>query len=182
MSRFRLNLQYSLSKIPSFKLGKRSLSKDTSQRPAAAPRIYRPTTEEIRRVFDKYDANGDGKITKEEYKLAIGALGQGISDHEATEAFSVMDADKDGFVDFKEFLEVHHGPGGGIKSCDIEGTFRLFDLDGDGQISAEELWEVMTSVGLEDCRRMVRAVDTDGDGSVNMDEFTNMMTRTMKQC
>jgi len=136
-------------------------------------------------VFDKYDANGDGKITKEEYKLAIGALGQGISDHEATEAFSVMDADKDGFVDFKEFLEVH-GSGGGIKSCDIEGAFRAYDLDGDGKISAEELWEVMKSLGekcsLEDCKRMVRGVDADGDGSVNMDEFMNMMTRTMKQC
>ncbi|KAL3722141.1 hypothetical protein ACJRO7_034495 [Eucalyptus globulus] len=174
MSRFRLNLQYSLSKLPSFKLGKRRLSKDTSQRPAAAPIIYRPTTEVIRR------------ITKEEYKLAMGTLGQGISDHEATEAFSVMDADKDGFVDFKEFLEVHQGPGSGIKSSDIEGAFRVYDLDGDGQISAEELWEVMKSLGekcsLEDCRRMVSGVDADGNGSIDMDEFTTMMIRAMKQC
>ncbi|KAI6700023.1 hypothetical protein NL676_014347 [Syzygium grande] len=183
MSRFRLDLQYSLSKRPSFKLGKRSLSKETRQRPADPPRIYRPNTEEMRRVFDKFDANRDGKISKEEYKLAVGVLGQGISNHEATEAFRVMDADKDGFVDFKEFLEVH-GSGGGIKSCDIEGAFQTYDLDGDGRISVEELWEVMRSLGekcsLEACKNMVRGVDANGDGSVDMDEFMNMMTRTLK--
>ncbi|XP_030538829.1 calmodulin-like protein 30 [Rhodamnia argentea] len=185
MSRFGLNLQYSLSRKTSLKLGKRSLSKETSLRPAAPPKIYRPNTEEMRQVFDKFDANRDGKISKEEYKSAMGVLGQGISDHEANEAFRVMDANKDGFVDFREFLEVH-GSGGGIKSCDIEGAFRAYDLDGDGRISAKELWEVMRSLGekcsLEACKRMVRAVDADGDGCVNMDEFMNMMTRTMKPC
>ncbi|KAI3437368.1 uncharacterized protein J3R85_005346 [Psidium guajava] len=184
LQRFGLNLQYSLSRKTSLKLGKRSLSKETSLRPATSPRFYRPNTEEMRRVFDKFDTNKDGKISKEEYKSAMGVLGQGISAHEANETFRVMDTDKDGFVDFKEFLEVH-GSGGGIKSIDIEGAFRAYDLDGDGRISAE-LWEVMRSLGekcsLEACKRMVGAVDADGDGCVNMDEFMNMMTRTMKPC
>lgn len=138
----------------------------------------------MKQVFDKFDANKDGKISQQEYKAVLRALGKGAMIGEVPKIFEVADLDGDGFIDFREFMEVHR-KGGGVKTMDIQNAFRTFDLNGDGKISAEEVLEMLRRLGercsLEDCRRMVRAVDTDGDGMVNMDEFMTMMTRNMKR-
>ncbi|PKI52870.1 hypothetical protein CRG98_026701 [Punica granatum] len=138
----------------------------------------------MKRVFDKFDSNRDGRISMEEYKSAARTLlGKEAKDQELVKAFRMADSDGDGSIDFKEFMEMQN-VGGGIKSSDIEGAFNMYDLDGDGKISAEELWDVMKRLGekcsLDSCRKMVREVDSDGDGCINMDEFMNMMTRTLK--
>ncbi|KAL5714177.1 hypothetical protein ACHQM5_016172 [Ranunculus cassubicifolius] len=144
---------------------------------------YLPNKEEMRRVFDKFDANKDGKISKEEYRSVLRSLGKPNLEVEVNQAFQVADTDGDGFIDFKEFMDVHE-KGGGIKAIDIKNAFRSFDLDGNGRISAEELLEVFKRLGerssLGACKKMVRAVDADGDGLIDMDEFMKMMTQTMK--
>lgn len=134
----------------------------------------------MRQVFDKFDANKDGKISQQEYKAILRALGKTNTFGEVPKIFQIADLDGDGFINFKEFVEMHK-KGGGVKTIDIQNAFRTFDLNGDGKISAEEVSEVLKRLGercnLEDCRRMVRAVDTDGDSMVDMDEFMTMMTR-----
>ncbi|KAL0396694.1 UNVERIFIED_CONTAM: Calmodulin-like protein 30 [Sesamum calycinum] len=141
--------------------------------------------DETRRVFDKFDANGDGKISLEEYKQALKVLGGGATTTaEAAKSFRVADADGDGFIDLEEFSKVYSSDGG-AKSGDIQAAFRVFDSDGDGKISAEELMEVLKRMGercsLEGCKRMIRGVDGDGDGLIDMDEFINMMKQSMNK-
>ncbi|KNA03951.1 hypothetical protein SOVF_204290 [Spinacia oleracea] len=138
----------------------------------------------MKMVFETYDRNKDGKISKEEYKAMLRATtGKGImvnSDVEAAKAFRVADKDGDGFIDFKEFMELHNNK---VKSKDIESAFRVFDSDGDGKISAKELMEVLKRMGqnysLQSCKQMIREVDNNGDGLINLAEFTTMMTTTM---
>lgn len=136
----------------------------------------------MRQVFDKFDANKDGKISQHEYKGVLRALGRTNTIEQVPKIFQIADLDGDGFINFKEFMEVQK-KGGGVKTIDIQNAFRTFDLNGDGKISAEEVLEVLKRLGercsLEDCQRMVRAVDTDGDGMVDMDEFMTMMTRSL---
>ncbi|KAK2657453.1 hypothetical protein Ddye_010505 [Dipteronia dyeriana] len=155
--------------------------------------LVQPKVEEMRWVFDKYDTNKDGKISKEEYKAALNLLGnkQGsIAEAVVAKSFQFVDTDGDGFIDFKEFMEMmqnnnnNMGVDGGEKKTDIQSAFKLFDTDGDGKISAQELMQVLKNIGekcnLDSCRKMIRGVDADGDGLIDMDEFMNMMTRTMK--
>ncbi|BBH09557.1 protein disulfide isomerase [Prunus dulcis] len=146
---------------------------------------FEPNPYEMKRVFDKFDSNKDGKISQQEYKAILRALGKGNMVGEVPKIFRIADLDGDGFINFKEFMEVHK-KGGGIRTIDIQNAFRTFDLNADGKISAEEVMEVLGRLGescsLEDCQRMVRAVDTDGDGVVDIDEFMTMMTRSMKTC
>ncbi|KAF2321200.1 hypothetical protein GH714_035360 [Hevea brasiliensis] len=180
-----LEFQYKLSRSkllrrPSRLFSSRDRQSSSTSRTSTPPTLQ-PNLSEMRQVFNKFDSNKDGKISQQEYKATLRALGQENMIGEVPKIFQVVDMDGDGFIDFTEFVEAQK-KGGGIKTTDIQGAFQAFDVNGDGKITAEELMEVLRCLGescsLEDCRRMVRAVDADGDGMVNMDEFETMMTKT----
>lgn len=177
-----LDFQYSISKRKFLRKPSHLLSFGDRQI-SGLNLAFQPNQKEMKQVFDKFDANKDGKISQEEYKAMLRALGKGNMIGEVPKIFEVVDLDGDGFIDFSEFMEIHKKEG--VKTMEIQNAFRTFDLNNDGKISAEEVLDVLRRLGercsLEDCRRMVRAVDTDGDGLVNMDEFMTMMTRSMKR-
>ncbi|KAK4401649.1 Calmodulin-like protein 30 [Sesamum angolense] len=138
------------------------------------------------KVFNKFDANEDGKISPEEYKAILKALGKGnLLTKEVQKIFEVADLDGDGFIDFNEFVEVQK-KGGGVKIVDLQSAFQAFDKDNDGKITVEEVYELLRKLGercsIQDCRKMVQAVDTNGDGVIDSDEFIAMMTKTMIIC
>ncbi|KAE8698626.1 Calmodulin-like protein 1 [Hibiscus syriacus] len=138
---------------------------------------FQPDLDKLRKVFDKFDSNKDGKISQMEYKAMLRALGQGNMAQDVPRIFWVADFDGDGFISFKDFVEVHK-KSGGVTTMDIQNAFRTFDLNCVGKISAEEVMEMLRRVGencsLEECKKMVRAVDSNGDGMVDMDEFMTM--------
>lgn len=180
MSKFSfLNFHYGNSRKSAPKLAQFSRKQTSS-----LPRVFQPNLEEMKLVFNKFDSNKDGKISPDEYKLALRALGRSKNDEaDVSKAFEFFDSNEDGFIDFEEFMKMQ-SQGGAVKMEDIQSAFRVFDLDGNGKISAEELLEVLKRLGercsLETCRKMVRRVDIDGDGLINMEEFTSMMTQNMK--
>ncbi|KAI4298450.1 hypothetical protein L6164_032007 [Bauhinia variegata] len=177
-----LDFQYSLSKKKYLRKPSRLFSARDRSDSGLKP-IFQPNVDEMKQVFDKFDSNKDGKISQQEYKATLRALGMVDMVNEVPNIFRVVDLDGDGFINFKEFMEAQK-KGGGIRTMDIQSAFRTFDRNGDGKISAEEIQEMLRRLGercsLDDCRRMVQAVDTDGDGMVDMDEFMTMMTRTMR--
>ncbi|KAK3010386.1 hypothetical protein RJ639_011700 [Escallonia herrerae] len=127
---FRYGISRKLSRKPASQF---SIAKERQR--SSVPRVFKPNVEEMKRVFDKFDANKDGKISREEYNLAVGAFGRGKGKIEAFTGF-----DNDGFIDFEGFMKLHNMDGG-VKTSDIQSTFRVFDLDGNGTISADELLE-----------------------------------------
>ncbi|KAK7346014.1 hypothetical protein VNO80_20527 [Phaseolus coccineus] len=177
-----LDFQYNLSRRKYLRKPSRLFSRDM-QNSGVKSVCLQPNADEMKRVFDKFDSNRDGKISQQEYKVTMKALGLGDSVHEVPDIFKVVDLDGDGFINFKEFMEAQN-KGGGVRAMDINSAFRTFDRNGDGKISAEEIKEMLGRLGercsIDDCRRMVRAVDTDGDGMVDMDEFTTMMTHNLR--
>ncbi|KAF4348044.1 hypothetical protein CsatB_027067 [Cannabis sativa] len=148
-------------------------------------------TEEVQKIFNKFDKNGDGKISCDELKHVLQALGSGTSPDEVKRIMSEIDKDGDNYIDLQEFVEFHCGTGSDGDSCvadakagnkELKDAFDLYDLDKNGVISASELHSVLKRLGekctLSDCKRMIRSVDADGDGSVNFEEFKKMMTRS----
>ncbi|KAG2710783.1 hypothetical protein I3843_04G044200 [Carya illinoinensis] len=142
--------------------------------------------DEVKNIFNKFDKNGDGKISCDELKDIIHALGSRTSSvDEVKRIMSEVDKDGDGFIDLDEFVEFHFGGSSSGSTQDstreLRDAFELYDLDKDGLISASELHSVLKRLGekctMVDCCKMIRAVDTDGDAHVNFEEFKKMMKR-----
>lgn len=145
------------------------------------------TDGELRRVFARFDANGDGKISAPELRAVLVALDSPPPAGEVERMMAEMDKDGDGYVDVEEFCEfLRQGGGGGFGASaaaadegSLREAFKLYDADGNGKISAGELHKVLRGLGekcsMDDCRRMIRSVDADGDGYVNFAEFKKMM-------
>ncbi|KAI3451833.1 hypothetical protein Pfo_008498 [Paulownia fortunei] len=145
--------------------------------PAAIPLTLE---EEVEKVFNKFDTNGDGRISLTELGAILNGLGSATPPDEVARIMSELDTDGDGFIDLNEFKAFHCG-GGGDNNKELKEAFDLYDKDKNGKISASELHSVLRSLGekcsLKDCRRMISSVDVDGDGCVNFEEFKKMMTR-----
>ncbi|EES11048.1 hypothetical protein BDA96_06G145500 [Sorghum bicolor] len=153
---------------------------------------------ELARVFELFDKNGDGRITREELAESLGKLGMSVPGDELASMIARIDANGDGCVDVEEFGELYRaimagdssangagkeGEAGGEEEDDedMREAFRVFDANGDGYITVDELAAVLSSLGLkqgrtaEECRRMIGHVDRDGDGRVDFHEFRQMM-------
>ncbi|KAK8569095.1 hypothetical protein V6N13_106973 [Hibiscus sabdariffa] len=148
--------------------------------------IFFGSVEEMKKVFNKFDKNGDGKICREELKSVLSALSsQPPSSDEIDKIMTVMDRDGKGYIDLDEFIAFQGSAGvdgeeNRTGNEELKDAFDLYDLDKNGLISANELHAVLKRLGeecsLSDCQRMISKFDENGDGNVDFQEFKKMMT------
>ena len=105
--------------------------------------------EEVRKIFNKFDKNGDGKISCSELRELMAALGSKTTTEEVRRMMAELDRNGDGYIDLKEFGEFHCGGGGG-DGKELREAFELYDLDKNGLIPATELHSVMRRL-VEKC-------------------------------
>lgn len=56
------------------------------------------------KVFERYDVDGDGQLTAEEYRQVVEELGEtGVTDEAAQALIDTIDSDGDRKVSFEEF-------------------------------------------------------------------------------
>ncbi|XP_014491043.1 calmodulin-like protein 3 [Vigna radiata var. radiata] len=137
---------------------------------------------ELVRVFQMFDRNGDGRITRKELTDSLKNLGISISEADLTQMIEKIDVNGDGYVDMEEFGELYNAiMDEKNEEEDMREAFNVFDQNGDGFITGEELGAVLCSLGLKHgktidyCMSMIKKVDVDGDGMVNFKEFKQMM-------
>lgn len=63
------------------------------------------TNEELTRTFTELDMNDDGQITMTEFRTAMTARGERITDAEVESIFQDADRDQDGRISLPEFTE-----------------------------------------------------------------------------
>lgn len=135
--------------------------------------------EELKRVFNRFDSNGDGHISISELDNVLKSLGTVVSKSQLETVMKDLDKDNDGFINLSEFADFCRSNSAEDDSADLRDAFDLYDDDKNGLISASELHHVLTRLGLncsvEECKNMIKSVDSDGDACVNFEEFKKMM-------
>ncbi|TVR97244.1 MAG: hypothetical protein EA406_10255 [Rhodospirillales bacterium] len=119
------------------------------------PRQAERATMMVDRLFDRFDIDGDGTITREEFE-AVHA-----------ERFDAADKDGDGQITLEEWLATR--PGTGWRTDRAEAVFHRLDQAGDGVITREE-FDAMASWRFDQ-------LDLAGDGVVTRDEATEAMAQ-----
>ncbi|MFI9321159.1 oxygenase MpaB family protein [Kitasatospora aureofaciens] len=110
---------------------------------AAEARVYRAFDGWWEQLRAAMDANGDGKVSREEFTAATLA---GLDRDEAyleqgllpalRAVFVAADTDGSGFLEFDEYRAVFGGPR--VHPAELSHGFRQLDADGDGRITVEE--------------------------------------------
>eukprot|EP00747_Dinoflagellata_sp_TGD_P130643 gnl/TRDRNA2_/TRDRNA2_174853_c1_seq1.p1 gnl/TRDRNA2_/TRDRNA2_174853_c1~~gnl/TRDRNA2_/TRDRNA2_174853_c1_seq1.p1 ORF type:complete len:291 (-),score=78.48 gnl/TRDRNA2_/TRDRNA2_174853_c1_seq1:390-1190(-) len=86
--------------------------------------------EKMLAMFKKYDANGDGQLSRKELSTILKALDKNIKDAELEIAFKKADKNSDGMVDVPEFLAWIQGGGKGAQAIQKEAGQQNKELHG----------------------------------------------------
>ena len=128
---------------------------------------------EFERVFNLFDANTDGSLTRQEITEALEVLGQGIS---LADRANLLDrSDKAGVVTRDSFIEWMASREDLDIAADLRQIFNLIDTDKSGKLSAEELIEIVrcfnTAATNAEIEAAIKKADIDGDGEIDFEEF-----------
>jgi Ca2+-binding EF-hand superfamily protein len=112
-----------------------------------------PNQYDIDRFIQKYDANGDKKISEEEF--VDGFFGfypnqRNLFDNDKKQKliqiFRQLDRDGNNYVSFNELkkaiVEIGYRFNISFSQAKLQGFFRYYDINGDGRISLEEFLEL----------------------------------------
>ncbi|KAI0980463.1 hypothetical protein GJ496_002869 [Pomphorhynchus laevis] len=141
------------------------------------------------RIIDEFrliDFDHDGKISREDLKHALIAVGKDPKPEVIDQIMSNVDTDKSGDIEFNEFLKVVSIKRGNEvdkpnESADDDGEtlFQAFDKNHDGFISIEEIKMTMLDLGEylseNDLNEMMDAVDINGDRLITRAEFRELL-------
>lgn len=137
--------------------------------------------EEIKEVFDLFDADKSGSISRHELKVGLRAMGFNVTKQDIEDIFKEKDVDNLGYLVFKQFREV---VGEKLAKRKPEEEFRqifaLYDKDHLGRIGVADIKRVCLELGKtdlsqKDMEEMINLFDADGDGYITEKEFVNMM-------
>lgn len=147
--------------------------------------------DEIRRLFEMLDENGDGRLTVNEMNRYLKSLRIEISEEDLKYLVIPMSESEDGCLTFDGFASLCQSlfddrsedgsSNGDIEPWDLMEAFKFYDMNNDGFISSTELQWVLRNLGfvqgeeLANCQKMICTYDLDSNGLLDFFEFKNMM-------
>lgn len=134
----------------------------------------------IKMLFDRYDKNGDGNITKEEFASALEDrhMYKQKADEIANNMLTRSDTNNDSLIDFEEFkraMVLHQLTQDEYRMHVI---FSSLDTNKNGYISIDELVHCLPDSCdelVQNITRRFKEADQDNDGELSFNEFTELL-------
>lgn len=129
---------------------------------------------ELRRIFQHFDRDNDGKISGAELSAFFASMGDDLTVPSSSSGEGYL-------LDFAGFVALMER-GEGSQEEDLRRAFEVFNAVDQpaGRITARGLRRVLAQLGddrsVADCEAMIRAYDVDGDGGLDFHEFQRMMS------
>lgn len=137
--------------------------------------------DELKRLIDFFDEDGDGKISPTELQRCMRIVGEELSPEDAEAVVQSMDSDGDGQLCFDEFIQLAKAE----EECEeerrryLQEAFRVYEMEGEGCITPKSLSRALHQLGqsktIDECKEMIRRYDINGDGVICFDEFEIML-------
>ncbi len=140
----------------------------------------------LSRKFRIIDDNGDGGISKTEFKKTLAEMNIKVSDDEVGHLFRFFDKDHSGDIDFEEFLRGVRGPLNSRREAVVRLAFNKLDTNGDGTLAPDEIMKIYDASKHPDVkagkrteneilREFLETFEVGGqiDGKVTWGEFLN---------
>lgn|ERR1719195_470028 len=147
-------------------------------------KISKEMDERLKKTFDDFDKDGDGKIDEKDLAQLLKKWNISVTDIELKDILNELDSDRNGQIDFKEFKNFMTA-GGISNNQQLRSTFKLFDENGDGFIDAKELKQTLANLGnkLSDAQieAIMKEADMDKDGKVSFAEFCKYFAKIDKK-
>ena len=128
----------------------------------------------MRTTFEQFDANHDGRLSKEEVVAGFKSMNIPNYKEEAARIFEMVDADQNGYLEFSEWCTATMDKRAMLTKERLRQAFDIFDADGSGQISMSEVKALLDHAGKHDQKLfddMIKEMDIDGDGVIDFKEF-----------
>jgi len=154
------------------------------------------STDEARKLFDRFDKDKSGSIETRELDARLRALGTKFDEDRLLAAMSTLKTARPNRISWEEFQQMFaelrslSRPAAPAKSrakeesrsaksraqpLDLQAVFRRFDRDGSGYIDVGELVGMLEALGMEpdddELDAAIERLDTDESGRISWDEF-----------
>src|SRR3989338_6721167 len=128
---------------------------------------------ELRRLFDSYDSDGSGELSKAEVAAALEDLNLPLTYVE--QIFGLIDANQDGSLSFEEFQSYV-----AATEQELRDLFDLIDVDRSGGITYDELLSSLTQMRLapdpQRVKQMMAKMDADSSGEISFSHFKHIFS------
>merc|ERR1711972_1081826 len=110
---------------------------------------FEPKKEEIRKMINDIDKDGNGAIDFSEFlEMMTQKMSEKDSKEEILKAFRLFDDDETGFITLKNLRRVAKEIGENMTDEELQEMIDEADRDGDGQVSEEEFLRIMKKTSL----------------------------------
>ena len=103
--------------------------------------INTKTVADMSTVFQSFDTDSSGMLSKEEFSTAMSKIVPELTQLDLEKLFNIIDYDKNQSISYTEFLAATLDPRE-LDIGELNKAFKLFDEDGNGYISKDEMRKV----------------------------------------
>jgi len=126
-------------------------------------------------IFENFDTDKDGTISKTELAQALKIMGCNPNDEEMKTIIKEFDKDRSGYLEFQEFLQIcSRYLNETSTEKDLSEGLKLIDSDNDGLISCEDLRYFMANLGERLSERevdqIIKELDIEGQGFIKISD------------